>query len=111
MKYIIVILLLVSLTACSPSPERIVVRTPNQQLELIQPMLPRSPNIENIEVIVYDQELLVEELNNSRFEPIVGMSPRNYERLLNNLVEIHRYMQSQRTVIQYYENFIRDSRQ
>lgn len=108
MRYIIMLLVIVTLSACSGTPERIIVRTPNQQLEMIPPAQPRPLNIENVDVIVYDKERLFDELSNSRFEPIVGMTPRNYERLLNNLVDMNRYIQSQRIAIQYYENFFRE---
>lgn len=111
MKYITILLSIIFLTACSSQPERIIVRTPNQQLEIVAPAEPRPINIEEVKVDVYDKERIFEELSNNRFEPIIGMTPENYEIFLNNITESGRYIQSQRAIIQYYQNVIRDLRE
>jgi PBP1b-binding outer membrane lipoprotein LpoB len=106
MKYMAIALSALFLSACASQPERIIVRTPNQQLEIVAPATPRPPNIQEIQVDVYDKERIFEELTNNRFEPIIGMTPRNYEILLNNITESGRYIQSQQAIIRFYQNVI-----
>ncbi len=108
MKFLLIILTVFAISACSSQPERIIVRTPNQQLEIIAPSDPRPMRIEDVQVNVYDKERLFEELSNNRFEPIIGMTPANYEIMLNNISETGRYISSLHAIIQYYQNIIRE---
>lgn len=111
MKYGIFALTILILSACSPEPEKIIVRTPNQQIEIISPSMPRPPNIQDIQIDVYDKERIFQELSNNSFEPIIGMTPEHYEMLLNNITETGRYSQSLEAVVQYYQNVISELNQ
>lgn len=111
MKYLILAASVLLLSACASQPERIIVRTPNQQLEIVAPATPRPPNIQDVQVDVYDKERIFEELTNNRFEPIIGMTPQNYETLLNNVAETSRYIQMQQAIIRFYQNVISELQQ
>ena len=108
-KIMLPLILLIGLSACSaPQSETIIVRTPNQEINIIPPQKPRPMKIEQIEVIVYDKERMFVEISNDTFKPFIAMSQEDFEDMLNNLSEANRYIQSQNAIITYYENTIND---
>jgi hypothetical protein len=105
LKLIFVVLLMFVLTACET--------TRQQQIMLISPPVPKPAPVvmRNVEWKVYnlpELERLVAELrerNDGDFV-IIALTPRGYENLGVNLIELERYIREQEEVVVFLKNIL-----
>lgn len=94
-KKVFLILLMVSLTACSIISNQTVFRP-----QTIEPEKPRP-----IEMRPVQWEVIMVTKNGVR-EPRFSLDNQNYTNLSENLIDIARFIEQQNSVISFYQNLI-----
>lgn len=104
-KYLLIPILLTGLLVAGCTTT-IDTRTSAVTTSITKPTPPRPMNMQKISVKVYDREDLKKTIEDPNFRRMVGLSVEDYEKLLNNLDETIRYIETQKSVILYYEKVL-----
>lgn len=107
MKIVWSILAVLVLAACEPK-ERIVTvyETPEINIPIVEK--PRSISVQTVETTLLTKDVMVKLSSDPQYQTMVGMSKDAYQKLVNNILEAIRYIETQDKVIVYYEKTIRE---
>lgn len=97
-----------------PVPEPIIKTvTEYKSLEIYQPPLPKSIDLQDVEFFVvteknFDEQVSkLEKLQDGTYV-LFGLTPQDYENMAYNLQELRRYIRQQKEIIIYYRQATQD---
>ena len=76
-------------------------------MEIIQPARPQPLNLKNVSVELIDRETILKMASDPNFRNQVGMTLEDFENIQDNLIDILRYVEIQKAIIEYYERVTR----
>jgi hypothetical protein len=106
MKFIMLVSVIL-LAACTPSTRPIEFSGLRPNMEIIQPARPQPLNLKPISVELLDRQTILKMASDPDFREQVGMSLDDYEKIQDNLIDILRYIEIQKAIIEYYEKVTR----
>jgi hypothetical protein len=97
----------VFLSACTPATRPIEFSGLRPNMEIVQPARPQPLNLRRVSVEVLDRENILKMASDPDFRDQVGMTLDDYNSIQDNLIDILRYVEIQKAIIDYYERVTR----